>query len=188
MSELKRDSRESQHLRGVTMAIWCVVVILFATACEGPAVRGVTVTDSAGVRLTITTDGPTIFAHLDSIPTVSIGGPDASGPAQFFRIQGVHLDENDRLWVADGQSGELRIFEADGTHWKTRGGSGEGPGEFLQIRFLGATAADSVLLGDSRTDRITLFDPEGEFVRTERMPMPANKASKLSLPLSKICT
>jgi len=128
------------------------------------------VTDSAGVRLTIMADAPMVYAELDTIPVVSIGGPDASGPEQFFRVQGVHVDGGDRLWVADGQSGELRIFEADGTHWKTRGGSGEGPGEFLQIRLLGATKADSVLLGDSRVDRITVFDPEGEFVRTERLP------------------
>ncbi len=170
MSDTKGTSREKLNLRNVTRATWCVGVLLLATACEGRAVPGVTVTDSAGVRLTITPDVPMVFADLDTIPTVSIGGADASGPTQFFRVQGVYVDEGDRLWVADGQSGELRIFEADGTHWKTRGGRGEGPGEFVQIRLLGATAADSVLLGDSGADRITVFDPEGEFVRTERLP------------------
>jgi len=131
----------------------------------------VVVTDSAGIRLTISADEPKHFAQLDSVPAMSMGGPDASGPQQFFRIQGVRLDAEGRLWVADGQSGELRIFQADGTHWKTRGGRGEGPGEFLQIRLLGATAGDSVICGDSGADRITVFDPEGEFVRTERLPI-----------------
>jgi hypothetical protein len=130
----------------------------------------VVVADSAGIRLTLSADDPKDFAQLDSVPAISIGGPDASGPQQFFRVQGVHLDEAGRIWVADGQSGELRIFLADGTHWKTRGGRGEGPGEFLQIRLLGATSGDSVLCGDSGADRITVFDPEGEFVRTERLP------------------
>jgi hypothetical protein len=85
------------------------------------------VADSAGIRLTLSADDPKDFAQLDSVPTISIGGPDASGPQQFFRVQGVHLDEAGRLWVADGQSGELRIFLADGTHWKTRGGRGVRP-------------------------------------------------------------
>lgn len=170
MSRTRGDSLKECKLQGLTQALSCVCVFLLAAACEERAVPGVTVADSAGVRLTFTTDGPAVFARLDSIPTVSIGGSDATGPEQFFRVQGVHLDGEDRLWVADGQSGELRIFEADGKHWKTRGGKGEGPGEFLEIRLLGATAADAVFLGDSRSDRITVFDPEGEFVRTERLP------------------
>ena len=170
MKDARGNSEEKVKLRAVTRPSWFLGVLLIAAACQGRAAPGVTVTDSAGVRLTISTESPGVFAELDSIPSVSIGGPDASGPTQFFRVQGVYLDRSNRLWVADGASGELRIFEEDGTHWKTMGGRGEGPGEFVQIRFLGATSADAVLLGDSGADRITVFDPEGEFVRTERLP------------------
>jgi hypothetical protein len=145
-------------------------ILLLQAACEASVLPGAVVTDSAGIRLTISPDEPKDFAQLDSVAEISIGGPDASGPQQFFRVQGVHLDKAGRLWVADGQSGELRIFLADGTHWKTRGGRGEGPGEFVQIRLLGATSGDSVLCGDSGADRITVFGPEGEFIRTERLP------------------
>ncbi|NNM04196.1 MAG: 6-bladed beta-propeller [Gemmatimonadetes bacterium] len=144
--------------------------MLLQVACEAGVPPKVVVTDSAGIHLTISADEPKHFAQLDSVPTISLGGPDASGPQQFFRVQGVYLDEAGRLWVADGQSGELRIFQPDGTHWKTIGGRGEGPGEFLQIRLLGATAGDSVLCGDSGADRITVYDPEGDFVRTDRLP------------------
>jgi hypothetical protein len=126
--------------------------------------------DSAGVRVTVSVDTAAAFAGLDSVPMVSIGGPDATGPGQFFRIQNIFVDKAQRIWVADGQTSELRIFDGNGTHWKTRGGRGEGPGEFLQIRLLGATRGDSVLIGDSGNDRITVFDPEGEFVRTQRLP------------------
>jgi len=170
MRDANGKYRPMLRLRNVAKAIWGLGTVLLATACEGRPVPIATVTDSAGVRMTITADVPMVFAELATIQSVSIGGADASGPTQFFRIQGVYVDLDERLWVADGQSGELRIFEADGTHWKTTGGRGEGPGEFVQIRFLGATAADSVLLGDSGADRITVFDPEGEFVRTERPP------------------
>ncbi|MHB1195116.1 MAG: 6-bladed beta-propeller [Longimicrobiales bacterium] len=120
--------------------------------------------------MTVTLDTVATFAALDSIPMVSNGGPNATGASQFSGIQGIHVDEARRIWVADGQSAELRIFDANGAHWKTRGGQGEGPGEFLYIRLLGAARGDSVLIGDSGTDRITVFDPEGEFVRTYRLP------------------
>lgn len=126
--------------------------------------------DSAGVRVTVTEDAPLVFAELDSVPTLSIGGDDVTGPTQFSRVQGVYVDKARRLWVAEGQAGELRIFEPSGAHWKTRGGRGEGPGEFIQVRLLGGMDGDSVLAGDSGADRITVFDPEGEFVRTERLP------------------
>jgi 6-bladed beta-propeller len=146
----------------------CLLLVLSGCGYE-PASR-VTVTDSAGVRVTVTVDTSAAFATLDSVPIVSIGGPDAAGPNQFFRVQNILVDKARRIWVADGQSNEVRIFDANGAHWKTRGGRGEGPGEFLQIRLLGTTRGDSVLTGDYRTEHITVFDPEGEFVRTQRLP------------------
>ena len=138
-------------------------------ACEGDPGPAVTVTDSAGVRITLSPDSPKTFAEVDPQPVVSIGGADDTGPSQFYQVQGVDLDAQGRLWVTDGQSGELRIFHADGSHWKTRGGRGEGPGEFLRLRSLGPFWGDSVGLADNANGRIAVFDPEGEFVRTGRL-------------------
>lgn len=147
--------------------VW-ILIGLFACGDDVPP--GVTVTDSAGVRVTVTADDPRFFAELDSAPALSFGGAETDGPTQFFGIQGIHVDGQERLWVADAQSGELRIFEPDGSHWKTLGGRGEGPGEFLEIRLLGAADRDSILVGDSGTNRITIFDANGELVGTERVP------------------
>jgi hypothetical protein len=119
------------------------------TACGRDSRPAVTVTDSAGVRITLSPDSPKTFAEVDPQPVGSIGGADDTGPSQFFQVQGVHLDPRGRLWVTDGQSGELRIFHADGSHWKTRGGRGEGPGEFLRLRSLGPFRGDSVGLADN---------------------------------------
>ncbi|MDZ7778344.1 MAG: 6-bladed beta-propeller [Gemmatimonadota bacterium] len=145
-------------------------ILIGLMGCGNDAPPGVTVTDSAGVRITITPDDPRSFAELDSTPALSFGGAETDGPTQFFGIQGIHVDDRERIWVADAQSGELRIFDADGSHWKTRGGRGEGPGEFVRIRLLGSPRGDSVLVGDSGTNRITIFDAEGEIVRTEPVP------------------
>jgi hypothetical protein len=150
--------------------VWRVLLLVGLVACGHEPASRITVTDSAGVRVTVTLDTVATFAALDSIPMVSVGGPNATGASQFSGIQGIHVDKARRIWVADGQAAELRIFDANGAHWKTRGGQGEGPGEFLYIRLLGAARGDSVLIGDSGTDRITVFDPEGEFVRTYRLP------------------
>ena len=145
-------------------------LIVGLVACERNSAPGVTVADSAGIRLTFSPDGPTTFAEVDPQPVLSLGGPDASGPTQFYRIQNVHVDPQGRLWVVDGQSGELRIFHPGGSHFKTIGGRGEGPGEFLRIRLLGSFRGDSVAAWDDANGRLTVFDGEGDFVRTERVP------------------
>ena len=148
------------------LGVW---LILGLSGCEGVPRSTVTVTDSAGVRITLTLHAPAIVAEVELQPILSLGGPDATGATQFYRVQHVHVDRQGALWVADGQSGEVRIFRPDGTHWKTIGGLGEGPGEFLQIRLLGSFRGDSVAVWDNANARLTLFDAEGEFVRTARV-------------------
>ena len=120
----------------VQSVAWIVVSILGLSACERDSAATVTVADSAGIRLTLSPDVPTTFAEVDPEPVLSLGGPNAEGPTEFYQIQHVLIDAQDRLWVADGQSGQLRIFQPDGSHWKTRGGRGEGPGEFVRINML----------------------------------------------------
>src|SRR5690606_6802234 len=126
-------------------------------------------TGDAGARSTVSSDAPRVFAEVGSEPTISIGGADAVGPAQLYGVVGVHMDGAGRIWVADAQSAELRIFGSDGSHWKTRGGRGEGPREFTNIQLLGAIAGDSVMTSNGADGRVTLFDPEGELAYTERV-------------------
>lgn len=136
--------------------------------CDHPESPVVTVRDSAGVRFTITEFGPLEFARLDTIPVLSLGGRDATGPRQFSRVQGVYLDPEGRLWVADGAAGEVRIFDGDGSHVLTTGGRGGGPGEFRQLRFLGPFHGDSMALWDAAAPRLTVLDPAGVLARTRR--------------------
>lgn len=147
-----------------------LLLVLAGLACAGDRGPAAVVTDSSGVRVTSTPLSPRRFAEVDPEPVLSLGGPSASGPTLFSRVQGVYLDPEERLWVADGQSSELRIFGGDGSHWKTRGGRGGGPGEFLRMRMLGAFRGDSVAISDDSNQRLTIFDAAGEPVRTAQLP------------------
>jgi hypothetical protein len=147
--------------------VWIILTLIVAlAACRGNPPRVTTYVDSAGVRHTISPDTSLTFADVDPDPALSLGGPDVSGPTQFFQVRGIYVDPQGNLWIADGGSNELRIFRPDGSHWKTRGGKGEGPGEFERIHLLGAFRGDSVAMWDDRNPRLTVFDPLGEFVRT----------------------
>jgi hypothetical protein len=151
----------------VLTVVWLGVGL---AACQQEPGARVTVVDSAGVRITLSADTLRRFAAVEPAPVLSIGGPDAEGAQQFFQIAGVRSDDRGRIWVADGESGELRIFLPDGSHWKTRGGRGDGPGEFQRIRLLGSFLGDSVALGDRANSRLTILDPDGDLVRTSTLP------------------
>lgn len=151
-------------LAGVSRVL--AAAILGAAGCSDTAPPGVTVVDSAGVRITESTDTDASFGSVDSVPLLSLGGPDASGPEVFGNVQGARMDDRGTLWVVDGQSAEVRRFGLDGTPRSTAGGPGQGPGEFMRPRLLGAFGGDSMAVWDDALGRLTVLDPDGEIART----------------------
>jgi hypothetical protein len=77
----------------------------------------------------------------------------------------VRVDGPGNLWVADGQSDEVRLFHADGSYWKTVGEHGKGPGEFSSVRLLGSCRGDSMAVWDDALGRMTVLDPGGNVAR-----------------------
>ena len=153
--------------RSRSLSLTCVGLglLLGQTACAPRGPVDVTVTDSAGVRITLSADTSRTFATVDTPAALSLGGPDASGPTQFRNIRGVRVDPRGNVWVADGLSDEIRLFHADGSFWKAVGGRGEGPGEFMSVRLLGAFHGDSVAVWDDQQGRLTVLDPDGNVAR-----------------------
>ena len=148
---------------------WGIVLLCIGTGCEQVPTPKTTLVDSAGVRITMTRNPQVTPTRLPVEPALSLGGSDASGPTQFFRVQNVVFGPDDRLWVADGQSNQIRIFNNDGSHSKTIGGRGAGPGEFMRLRLLAVFRSDTVAAWDDSNGRLTLFDGEGDFIRTQAL-------------------
>ncbi len=149
----------------------CLTAILTLAACldtppeAAPGIE-VTVKDSTGVRHTTSRGDPVPWAILDSVPLLPLGENVDGSPTSFAGVQGVLRDGIGRIWVADGQANELRIFGPDGGHVATRGGRGEGPGEFQQLLLLGTLPGDTVLTGDRVLPRITAWGPDADFAWT----------------------
>ena len=71
------------------------------------------------------------FSPGNPVPkcVLSFGKP-GNGPGEFNRPEGLAMDNQDRLYVADSCNHRIQIFSSDGKFIRTYGHAGTGPGEF----------------------------------------------------------
>lgn len=160
-----------------TTGHWLWGALVSLTACGDnvePAPTSAHFTDSAGVAIVTNPPSGDIHATLAPEPILTIGAIDGPDEVLFGRIASAAVDGTGRLIVADGQSGEIRIFDAAGAHIRTIGGWGEGPGEFRSLGGAWPTAEGAIVAVDTRLERITRYDPGGELVATSTFKGPSD--------------
>ncbi len=149
------------------------LVILPAVACQQDdrpvsALRG-QIRDSAGIQIVENPAPPAgslLGWRIGSEPGVSIGSSDGEEPYLLYRAMDATILADGRIVVANGGSGELRFFDATGSHLASRGGQGEGPGEFLQLRSLEPWPGDSIVAWFGPRQSVSVFDSGGNYART----------------------
>ena len=125
---------------------------------------GVTIVENAGLAEV----GELAWTVSES-SQVSIGVVDGDPDYQLYQVQDVLRLDDGRILVANAGSGEIRVYDAEGTYLASWGGRGEGPGEFAHTTSIGLwPGTDSVAIWDLRLSRMSLFDRDGTFGRTER--------------------
>ncbi|HSG48031.1 MAG TPA: hypothetical protein VLA43_09485 [Longimicrobiales bacterium] len=125
---------------------------------------GVTIVENAGLAEV----GDLAWAVSES-PEVSIGVLDGDPEYQLYQVQDALRLENGHILVANSGSGEIRVYDAEGTYLDSWGGQGEGPGEFAHTTAVVPwPGTDSVAVWDLRLSRLSLFDRQGSYGRTER--------------------
>ena len=190
MRETKEMRGErSPHLRRplyTTVAWLCgVPALLGACGDNGEAPPAPTqFTDSAGVAIVTNPPGEAVHATIAPDPVLSIGAIDGPAEVLFGRIASVAVDGAGNLIVADGQTGEIRIFDASGTHLQTIGAPGEGPGEFRGLAGAWPAAEGTIVAVDPRLDRITRFGPDGELLATATFRGPGERPMIRSIRLA----
>ena len=166
--------RRSRH----TPAAWSFGVLLLLGACGDGSERipsPAQFVDSAGIAIVTNPSGGAVYATIAPEPVLSIGAIDGPAEVLFGRIASVAVGGAGSLIVADGQMGEIRIFDASGVHLQTIGGPGEGPGEFRGLAGAWPTAEGAVVAVDQRLDRITRFGPDGELLATATFQGPGER-------------
>lgn len=111
--------------------------------------------------------------RLAESPRLDIGGIDAEPEDELFQANsGVGLP-NGNIVVANSGSGELRFYDASGTHVRTVGGQGGGPGEFEMLSWIQIYGGDSLMAWDRRLRRGSVYDTAGGFLRSFVLPAEA---------------
>lgn len=90
----------------------------------------------------------------------------AEGPAAFGRISDVALDALGRIWVADAQEHQVRIFADDGTHVRSVGSKGGGPAEFNGIAGMDWDRDGNLWILDGGNSRFAVYDTAARLIRS----------------------
>lgn len=105
-----------------------------------------------------------------------IGSSDAQEEAYLFStIRGVAVDAQDRIYVLEAQSSQVRVFDLQGRHLKTMGRRGQGPGELLRPAGMILSPKGEVWVADMGNGRFQLFDTAG--VAKGTFPMESGASS-----------
>lgn len=102
------------------------------------------------------------------VPQATIGAVEGEGPDVFARIVDVELDPLGRVWIADGQQHQIRVFDSTGAHVRTIGGKGGGPEEFNGIAGMDWAADGTLWVLDGGNMRFAVYDTAGRFITTHR--------------------
>lgn len=99
---------------------------------------------------------PSDTRPLELTEDLRIGVAEGVEHLQFHRVRAIAIAPDGTLFVADGGSGEIRIFGSDGTYLDALGRLGDGPGEFQYVTGV-FKGADDVVVFDARHLRTTRF-------------------------------
>ena len=120
--------------KSVTIALAACAAAATATACgtdagstdPGPEVVVETIGDTTLVR---TVSGSVWATDATLVPEVTIGELEGAEEYLFGSISSITVDANGRVFVLDGQAGDIRVFDSEGIYVETVARRGEGPGE-----------------------------------------------------------
>jgi hypothetical protein len=147
-----------------------------AAACGRDGGPAFSVRDSSGVEIAEssrpewTAEAPGLVLSVE--PVMQVGAVEGAPEEQLDQVRGVVRLSGGRVAVANGATGEIRFYGADGRFILATGRSGQGPGEFGRLWGLWRLPGDTLAAYDGQLRRISLFSPAGGFLRSVPVPSP----------------
>ena len=85
-------------------------------------------------------------------------------PGDFGAPQGVAVDADGNVYVADTLNDRVEIFDADGAFISTFGKAGDGPGYFARPKGIAVDGDGHIWVADEMQDRLQVFNKEGRLL------------------------
>ena len=101
-----------------------------------------------------------------------IGENRGEGPAAFGFAQCLAVDPMDRIWVTEGFTHEIRVFDADGSFVRSVRKLNEGAGEFQIIGEAFPGPGDRIWVEERSLRRYQIFDTAGTWVGSQEFVFP----------------
>lgn len=105
--------------------------------------------------------------RVDVVEDLVIGDDTADPDQVFYRASDVTVDDDGTIYVLDGGSHRIQVFDAGGGYLRTLGQEGQGPGEFASPSNLVIGAGQVILKAEVR--RLSVWTLEGEHVRDTQL-------------------
>ncbi len=172
------------HRPGSATSLGFLLVALTAAGMSAQSpVRGVQVDTLPGGRIVISNPDPLAVAP-GRVPSLEeelrIGSLDDPCSA-FGDAFSLTVDNAGRIYVADAQADDIRVFSAEGECLRVFGGAGGGPGEFAMLAGIVWQEPDLLWSMDASHNRLTVFDSRGDVLATHRLG--PSRAASLPWPL-----
>lgn len=81
-------------------------------------------------------------------------------------IIAVAADSRDNIYILDGLTQEIHVFDAGGGFLRTLGGQGQGAGEFREALGPAIAPGDTLWVADQGAPRYSIFGPDGTLIGT----------------------
>jgi len=91
----------------------------------------------------------------------SFGTP-GGGDGELFGPQGIAIDENDNVFVAEQFNARVQVFDADGKYVKKFGVRGDDAFQFEGPRGLAFDSEGHLYVAEARKAAVLIFDPDGQ--------------------------
>jgi len=119
------------------------------------------------------------FSGKEKRPVMLIGHA-GSGPSEFNRAEGLGIDRQDRIYVADSCNHRIQVFGPDGKWLRTYGGPGTNPGEMSYPYDVRVDADGRQFICEFGNSRVQIFDENDKLL--EVLGQPGAAAGEFSNP------
>ncbi len=102
------------------------------------------------------------LVHSNAPHLLQVIGKAGTGPGEFNRPEGICVDAQDRVYVADSCNHRIQVFSEDGRLLRVYGKAGSGLGELSYPYDIAVDAAGNQFVCEFGNSRIQVFNADGE--------------------------